>query len=135
MADTGSTATASTGGSGPRLLLVAGVLAVFLVPAVLLGVLLLTGSDDEAGEEFSVVVPLGTGERIDAGEDVELMPLEVRLSVGDRMVVENLDDRTHVVGPYTVRPGERLVQRFNEPTVIEGECTLIPEETIRIVVL
>jgi hypothetical protein len=39
------------------------------------------------------------------------------------------------VGPYTVRPGERLVQRFNEPTVIEGECTLIPEETIRIVVL
>lgn len=123
----------STGGGGLRKLLVLGALAIFLVPAALVAVLVLTGSDD-GGAEYRVEVPLGTGDRIDAGEDVELMPLEVRLSVGDRMVVENLDDRTHVVGPYTVRPGERLVQRFNEPTVIEGECSLIPEDTIRIVV-
>lgn len=120
-------------GPGLRGLLLVGALAVLVIPAALIGVLVAVSSDG-GGEEYRVEVPRGTGDRLDAGDDVQLMPTEVRLAVGDRMVVQNDDDRTHVVGPYTVRPGERLVQRFNEPTVIEGECTLIPEETIRIVV-
>lgn len=113
--------------------LLAVVVGVLVIPIGLIAVFVMAGSGREA-EEHRIEVPLGTWDRILDGEAVELMPLEMQLRVGDRLVVENFDDRTHVVGPYRVRPGEKLVQRFNEPTVIEGECTLIPEETVRIVV-
>ena len=125
--------TSDTKTSGVSKVLIAAVVAVLVVPIALIAVLVSTGSDSE-GVEHRIEVPAGTWDRIVEGDDLELMPLEMHLDVGDRLVVENFDDRTHVVGPYRVRSGERLVQRFNEPTIIEGECTLTPQETVKIIV-
>jgi len=85
-------------------------------------------------EELAIVVPAGTWERIERGEDVELMPVEVELSVGDSIRLRNDDERTHTVGPFVVRPDEEVYYTFGEPAIIEGACTINPDETIRITI-
>lgn len=85
-------------------------------------------------ETVEVVVPAGTGERMDAGEDIELLPAYLELDVGDRLVINNNDDRIHTVGPYVVAPGQTIAQTFSEPGRIEGACTLHPSGAVTIVV-
>ena len=79
-------------------------------------------------------IEAGTGARIDAGEVVELMPTEVRLSVGDTLVVQNDDDRDFTVGPYLVRAGETIEQTYRTAQVLVGECSLSGSGEIRIIV-
>ena len=108
------------------------VIAVLLaVGVVVIGSL---GDDDGGGEVVTFVVPPGTGARVERGEKVELMPALVELEVGDRLVIRNEDDRTMVVGPYTVRAREVLDQEFRRPQVLEGDCTLSGRGEVRIVV-
>ena len=112
-------------------LVLAGI-AALLLPATILAASLLGG--DDAPSEMVVEIPLGTGDRIDAGEKVEILPEEVQLSVGDRIMLRNYDDRVHTVGPLTVRPGESLYQVFGQAGRFEGNCTLIPSKKVTIVV-
>lgn len=108
------------------------VVAVLVLPATLIAASLF--SSDPEPEQLTIRVPAGTGDRIDAGEEVQLMPERVELNVGDRMLVINDDDRVHYVGPFTVRPGESILQVFGEPGRFEGECTLIPSKRVEIIV-
>lgn len=110
---------------------IAVLLAVIAVGVVVIGSL---GDDDGGGEVVTFVVPPGTGARVERGEKVELMPALVELEVGDRLVIRNEDDRTMVVGPYTVRAREVLDQEFRRPQVLEGDCTLSGSGEVRIVV-
>lgn len=112
-------------------LVVAG-LAVVLLPATLVVASVLSGDDEP--QELVVVIPAGTGDRIDAGEDVQILPEEVQLAVGDRILLRNEDDQVHTVGPMTVRPGESLLQVFGAAGRFEGNCTLIPSRKVTIVV-
>jgi plastocyanin len=99
------------------------------VVAVILAVAVV---DSLSTDELIVVVPAGTGERIDAGEAIELLPRTLDVSVGDRLEIRNLDDRVHEVGPYTVAAGQTLRQAFTSPGVLEGACTLHPSGAITI---
>jgi hypothetical protein len=107
-----------------------GVLVVFVV-AVVLGVLVLSAG---GATTRTFVVEAGTGERLDRGEVVELMPTEVRLGVGDTLVIRNDDERDYTVGPYRVRAGEELEQTFQRPQTLVGECSLSGTGEVRIVV-
>ena len=118
------------GRRGAAIWLAVAVLAVLVLPATLIAVSLLGG--DAEPQELVIEVPAGTGDRIDAGEPVQLMPELVELNVGDRMLVINDDDRVHYVGPFTVRPGESILQEFGEPGVFAVECTLIPSKRVEI---
>lgn len=80
------------------------------------------------------VVPAGTAALIARGETVDVMPSEVRLNAGDHLVLRNDDQATHVIGPFTVRPGETVDQPFDQPGVYKGACSFGHAE-IRIVVL
>lgn len=113
--------------------LVAAVAALVLVPLAIVAVVAFAGDGDEP-IQYVIDVPAGTGARIDAGESIQLMPPVLELNVGDQLLVNNEDDRIHTVGPFTVRPGESLVQVFNEPGIIEGACTLNPGQGVEIVV-
>lgn len=86
------------------------------------------------GRLIEVVVPPGTMERVEAGEQVELLPRRLEVSVGDRLLIVNEDLATHLVGPYIVGPGQRLEQRFGRPGTISGLCTLHPSGQVSIVV-
>jgi hypothetical protein len=79
-------------------------------------------------------IEAGTGARIDAGEVIELMPTEVRMKVGDTLVIRNDDEREFMVGPYLVRAGEVLEQTFQRPQILIGECSLSGSGEIRIIV-
>lgn len=107
--------------------------AVLIVIAVVLTISGGTGPGTEP-TTVSFVVAAGTGERIDAGEVVELMPAEVRLSVGDTLELRNDDTRDHVIGPYFVRAGEVLSQTFTRAQELSGDCELNGEGVLRLIV-
>jgi hypothetical protein len=112
-------------------LLVGLALGVLAVVAVLVVVLvgLLSGP-----RIVTYVIPKGTGQQIAAGQSVTLMPLEVRLRVGDSLELRNLDGRQYFVGPFTVRANETVKQSFRVAGVYRGACTLNPQNEIRIIV-
>ncbi len=108
------------------------VLALLLVAAA--GLTALAVRSVLAPEELRVEVPVGTAERLAAGDAVELLPRTLEVQVGDRLEIVNHDTVTHEVGPYVVAPGQTLRQTFTTAGVLEGACTLHPSGAIRIIV-
>ncbi|MAT07001.1 MAG: hypothetical protein CL424_18360 [Acidimicrobiaceae bacterium] len=125
---------------------------VFLIPVVVLGGFLLgnlSASDDDAAtgsvvvsdvsedEEFAedFLIPAGTADRIDAGEEVEIVPQELVMETGESIRIVNDDDVGHVVGVFYVGAGETLTQRFDTPGELSGECSVHPSGsfTLRVV--
>ncbi len=94
----------------------------------------LADDDGEGGgpNVYTYVVPAGTGQRLQAGEQVLIIPAELQLAVGDRIVVVNHDDRTHAVGPFSVRAGETIGHTFSEAGDFTGICTVHPYGKIEI---
>ncbi len=57
---------------------------------------------DRAPKEVELVIPLGTAEKIAAGEPVPSIPEEMTFVVGDVLVVKNQDSTQHQLGPLWV---------------------------------
>lgn len=90
----------------------------------------------DAAAVLEVVIPAGTGERMDRGEAVDLLPAsELEFHVGDVLRIINRDARTHVVGPFSVLPGETLTQRFSAEGTYQGSCTVHPDGAVELRVL
>lgn len=90
--------------------------------------------DDSGPTTMEVVIPLGTGERLDNGEDVDVIDKVTEFKVGDSISIDNRDDRAHIVGPLTVTAGESRTYSFAEPGVLEGTCTAHPSGSVTFVV-
>lgn len=118
---------------GKLLLIGAGLTAIVVLFIVLLAPEE-TKKSDQRGRTHTFVVPAGTGERLDRGETVEIVPRTLEVRVGDSLIIRNEDSRTHTVGPVVVRAGETAEQNFTQAGVVEGECTVHPDDkfTIRI---
>jgi len=111
-----------------------------LFVALLLGSLMLLvaacGSDDPAPKlesgnaavpaDYEYVIPAGTGERIDAGEEVEILPARLDTKVGEVIRIINEDDRGQLVGPFFVGAHETVTQRFASPGSFIGACYVHP---------
>ena len=78
------------------------------------------------GADYEFLIPAGTGAALDAGEDVEILPAELEVAVGEVIEIVNEDDRGHMVGPFWVGEGETLRQRFSTPGEYVGQCTVHP---------
>lgn len=81
-------------------------------------------ADDVIEFEYDYVIPAGTAERIDRGEQVDLVPRELTVRVGEAIRIVNDDDDGHVVGVFFVGPGETLTKRFTAPGELSGGCTV-----------
>lgn len=105
----------------------------------LLGGLLGGCGGDDGGAEVGVAepdaarvadhrftIPDGTGEAMDRGEEVEILPAELAVEVGQVLEIVNEDDRGHLVGPFFVGAGETLRQEFTSPGEFQGICTVHP---------
>lgn len=112
------------------------IVALLAVGAIVGGIILLGGDDGGGGTptEYVVDVPEGTYQRIQNGEEVELIPAQVDLSLGDTIVIHNRDLRLHEVGPFSVQPGETLRYTFNRAGTYQGNCTVHPSGAVQIVV-
>ena len=111
--------------------IIAAVFAALAVAAIVVLLVIPRGGDARVHE---YVVPAGTQQRIDAGEEISLFPQSLEVRVGDRLVIDNQDNATHQVGPYVVGAGQRIEQSFAVPGKIEGFCTLHPSGQVSIIV-
>lgn len=110
-------------------------LAAIVVTTVVLGLVAGCGADDEvsvsepaadrAADHQFTITP-GTGEAMDRGEQVDILPAELDVRVGHVLEIVNQDDRGHLVGPFFVGAGETLRQEFTSPGTFEGICTVHP---------
>jgi hypothetical protein len=89
------------------------------------------GSDAQVVE---IVVPAGTQARLDAGEQVVVMPTRLELHVGDTLVIRNDDDVAQSVGPYRVAANAEMRLTYGATGVYEGYCPLSEDQRYEIVV-
>ena len=76
------------------------------------------------GVDIRFEVPAGTGATLDAGGTVAILPRDLEVHVGDRLVVDNLDDRAHDVGPWTVPANATFHIRFTQVGRYDSHCSL-----------
>lgn len=117
-------------GRSTRLLVV----ALVAIAAIVAGTAMWIAARDESSGDLEVVIPAGTGEQIDAGEDVALIADRVELDVGSTMVVTNEDDRPHQIGDLTVRPDETLEYTFAEAGMFANPCSVHPSNSVTFVI-
>ncbi len=87
-----------------------------------------------AEPDWSYVIPRGTGEQLDRGASVELLPATIEARVGETIRIENRDDRGYLLGPFYVGARETLTQRFVSPGTFQGECAVHPSGELVLVV-
>lgn len=105
-----------------------------VVVAVVMTVTTAACSAGRGPHELELVVPFGTTERLARGEDVEVMPAELRFEVGDTLRIRNEDAVDQSVGPYRVGAGEEFELTFGSPGRFEGVCPLADGDRYLIVV-
>jgi hypothetical protein len=101
-----------------------GLLAVAAAGGGVIAVVLTDGDGLPPGVDHRFVVPAGTGATLDAGGLVEILPRDLEVRVGDRIVVVNDDARPHAVGPWTVPAGDTFTFRFNAVGRYDSHCSL-----------
>lgn len=87
------------------------------------------------GRTIRYLVPPGTGARIDAGEEVEIIPPELTMKVGDTLVIINDDDREHSVAGYQVRSGDTLRVSYPRPGLYMNSCSVNTSDLVYIYVV
>jgi len=89
---------------------------------------------DATRADYEFLIPEGTAERIKAGEDVEILPAQLAVKVGEVIRIVNEDDTGHFVGIFYVGPGETVTQRFASTGTFSGRCTIHPSGQITLTV-
>jgi hypothetical protein len=81
-------------------------------------------------------IPAGTYERRAAGDKVEILPTEIRLTLGvkDVLVLRNLDKVPQTFGPVLIMPGQSFKMPFGVAGDVQFECTAHASGHMRIVV-
>ncbi|MCL4876824.1 MAG: hypothetical protein KJ064_09205 [Anaerolineae bacterium] len=116
--------------------LVMGFIGVVIALLVVIGTIVTRSMQEAASHEYVIVIPEGTGERIEAGEDPDVIPEEIHLVLGkkDVLVIENRDSVGHRISDFWVGAGETLRQEFHFPAVYQGECTIHKTAQVHIIV-
>jgi hypothetical protein len=81
-------------------------------------------------------IPKGTWARRMAGEKIEILPAEIRLTLGvkDVLVLRNLDDVPQVFGPTLMMPGQSFRLPFALASSYQFACTAHASGQMRVVV-
>lgn len=90
-----------------------------------------TGPREEVFE-----IPKGTWARRMAGDKVEILPAQVRLTLGvrDVLLLRNLDDVPQVFGPTVMMPGQSFRLPFEVASTYSFACTAHASGEMTIVV-
>jgi hypothetical protein len=76
--------------------------------------------------DHNFTIPLGTADKIAAGDDVDVMPTSLDAKVGETIRIVNDDVESHTVGTFYVLAGTTLTYRFTAAGVFEGACSADP---------
>jgi hypothetical protein len=89
-----------------------------------------------ASREELFEIPKGTFARRRAGDEVDILPPEIRLVLGikDVLVLRNLDDVPQVFGPTLIMPGQSFRLPFDTASEYQFACTAHTSGQMTIVV-
>lgn len=81
---------------------------------------------DADSREQVYVIPKGTWARRMAGENIDVLPAEIRLTIGvkDVLVLKNQDDVPQLFGPVLIMPGQSFQLPFQRPSRYQFACSL-----------
>jgi hypothetical protein len=80
---------------------------------------------ESASRDEIFEIPQGTWARRMAGDPVEILPDEIRLTLGvkDILVLRNLDDVPQIFGPTLMMPGQSFRLPFSSAASYQFACT------------
>ena len=86
--------------------------------------------------ELVYVIPKGTWARRMAGEKIEVLPSEIRLTLGvrDILILKNEDDVPQMFGPVLIMPGQTFQLPFRSASRVQFACTLHASGQLAIIV-
>ncbi|MEZ4671808.1 MAG: hypothetical protein R3E39_28220 [Anaerolineae bacterium] len=86
--------------------------------------------------ELAIIIPQGTLAMIQSGVIENAFPDEIRLSVSglNTLIIRNNDIVNHEVGPFSIRAGETIRQKFTIPNFFQGSCTVTGTSLVSIIV-
>ena len=81
-------------------------------------------------------IPRGTSARRMAGEEVEILPQTIRLTLGlnDVLLLKNSDNVPHIFGPTLIMPGQSFSLPFREASDYSFQCTAHPNGQLSVIV-
>lgn len=79
---------------------------------------------DETEATFDFLVPKGTGELVQRGNEVKIIPNPLVMRVGDVIRIRNQDSVGFTVGPFYVGPNQTMTQIATSPGTFKGACLL-----------
>jgi hypothetical protein len=86
--------------------------------------------------EALYVIPKGTWARRMAGENLDILPQELRLvlEVRDTLVLRNDDDVPQVFGPVLIMPGQSFTMPFRQAATYQFACSLHVSGQLNVIV-
>lgn len=81
-----------------------------------------------------MVIPMGTLAVLRQGHGEDSEDILLKIGGQDTLIIRNDDIADHTVGPFFIRSGETVRQRFTEPAVFQGECSVSDNGSINIIV-
>lgn len=91
---------------------------------------------DSAAREQVYVIPKGTFARRMAGENLDILPAEIRLTLGvkDILVMRNEDDVPQLFGPVLIMPGQSFRLPFRKASRYQFVCNLHASGQLEVIV-
>lgn len=81
-------------------------------------------------------IPTGASERRLAGEDLDILPRTIRLTLGlkDVLVLRNADIAPHIFGPTLIMPGQTFRMPFAQASIYSFQCTAHADGQLSVIV-
>lgn len=81
-------------------------------------------------------IPPGTSARRIAGEDLDILPQTIKLTLGlnDILVLKNSDQAPHIFGPTLIMPGQSFSLPFTRASTYTFVCTAHADGTLNVIV-
>ena len=91
---------------------------------------------DSASKEQVYEIPKGTWARRMAGENLEILPSQIRLMIGvkDVLVLKNNDDVPQLFGPVLIMPGQSFQLPFRAASRYQFACSLHASGQLEVIV-
>ncbi len=108
------------------IVLLISLLAVIAISEI--GIRLQNENTARAPKTFELVIPEGTAQKVEAGEEAPGIPNEMAFVIGDILLVRNLDSVMHTLGPLFI-PSETSAQMpLDEAENLALSCSFTPSK-------
>ena len=87
-----------------------------------------TRAQDRDGKVVTLVIPLGTAQRVEDGDASPAIPEDMVIVAGDKLRIVNEDNVNHTFGPLFIPSGTTAEMAFTKPDNLAFACTFTPDK-------